>query len=134
MKRLILKQPAGSDYSSYEDFKGSGLITGTVYDENGDAFTGQIRWDNDEEYGWEILDGNYRGVEFDIAFENIKSIEKLSGRSSRVTLWDGRQFKLRDSNDVNDENNGIYVATGSDRKDEEVVDWEDFDRVEFKNK
>lgn len=131
---LDLKQPSGADYVSYDDFDGSGPLYGTVYDEDGEAYTGYIRWDNDEEYGWEILDGEYRGVEFDIALENIKSIEKLSSRSSRITLWDGRQFKLRDSNDVNDDNNGIFIATGSDRDDEEVLDWEDFDRIEFKKK
>jgi len=130
---LDLKNPSDADYISYDDFDGTGQLNGTVYDEDGEAFSGKIRWDNDEEYGWEVLDGDYRGVQFDIAFENIKSVEKLSSRSSRVTLWDGRQFKLRDSNDVNDENNGIFVAAGSD-KDDVVIDWEDFDRVEFKKK
>lgn len=129
---LDLKEPTDADYISYDDFDGAGRLYGTVYDEDGEAHTGKIRWDNDEEYGWEVLDGEYRGVEFDIPFENIKSIEKLSSRSSRVTLWDGRQFKLRDSNDVNDENNGIFITTGSDDDDEVIIDWEDFDRVEFK--
>jgi hypothetical protein len=131
---LEIKQPSGADYVSYDDFDGGRKIFGSVYDEDGEEYTGKIRWDNDEEYGWEILDGDYRGVEFDIAFENIKSIEKLSRRSSRVTLWDDRKFKLRDSNDVDSDNNGIFVSTGSDPDDEEVIDWEDFDRIEFRKK
>ncbi len=131
---LEIKRPSGADYISYDDFDGGSRMFGTVYDEDGEEYTGKIRWDNDEEYGWEILDGDYRGVEFDIAFENIKSIEKLSRRSSRVTLWDNRKFKLRDSNDVDNDNNGIFVSTESDPDDEEVIDWEDFDRIEFRKK
>jgi hypothetical protein len=129
---LDLKSPDSTDFVSYADFDGGKALYGSVFDEDGEEISGRIRWDNDEEFGWEVLDGEYRGVEFDISFENIKSIEKLSRRSSRVTLFDGRQFKLRDSNDVNDENNGIYVATDADPDDEEVIDWEDFDRIEFR--
>lgn len=129
---LDLKQPSAADFVSYDDFDGGPLLYGTVYDEDGEEYTGQIRWDNDEAFGWEILDGSYRNVEFDIPFGNIKSIEKLSRRSSRVTLWDDSQFKLRDSNDVNDENNGIFITAGSDPDDESIIDWDDFDRVEFK--
>ena len=73
-------------------------------------------------------------VEFDIPFEHIKSIEKLSDRTGRVVLWDGRELKLRDSNDVNDENNGIFVVTGTGGKDKVEIDWTDFDRVEFQTK
>jgi hypothetical protein len=129
---LDIKEPEKTDYVAYEDFDGGRRLYGTIYDEDGESYSGNIRWDNDEAYTWEILDGNYRGIEFDIAFEHIKSIEKLSRRSSRVTLWDGRKFKLRDSNDVNDENNGIFVAISSDPDDEEVMEWDDFDRIEFK--
>jgi len=73
-------------------------------------------------------------VNFDIPFEHIQSIEKLSDRTGRVVLWDGRELKLRDSNDVNDENNGVFVATGTGGKDEVEIDWTDFDRVEFQKK
>ena len=107
---------------------------GTVYDEDGDEYTGYILWDNDEEYTWEVLDGDYRGVSFDITFANIKSIEKLSRRTSRVTLWDGRQFKLRDSNDVDDDNNGIFVTSTPEGEPETSLDWDEFERVEFRKK
>lgn len=129
---LDIKQPGEADFVRYSDFDGGQRLYGTVYDEDGETYSGNIRWDNDEAYTWEILDGNYRGIEFDIAFQHIKSIEKLSRRSSRITLRDGREIKLRDSNDVNDENNGIFIAVGSDPDDEEVLEWDDFDRIEFK--
>lgn len=131
---LDIKEPGGDAFIDYDDFDGGRPLFGTVYDEGGDEYTGRIRWDNDEEYTWELLDGDYRGIEFDIAFENIQSIEKLSRGSSRVMLWDGREFKLRDSNDINDEINGIFIMTGTDPDDEVELEWDDFDRVEFKKK
>lgn len=132
-EKLDLLTPPRDAYVTYDDYDGGHPIRGTAYDEEGDSFTGLIRWDNDEEYSWEILDGEYRGVQFDITFENIKSIEKLSRRSSRVTLWDGRQFRLRKSNDVNDENKGIFIFTKGD-DDEVEIEWEDFDRLEITRK
>ncbi len=77
---------------------------------------------------WEMLNGNYEDAQFDIEFGLIKSIEKISSRSSTVNLRDGRSFKLSDSNDVNSENKGIFIQTG---KDEVVVDWDEFEKIEF---
>ncbi|MCK5126478.1 MAG: hypothetical protein KAR42_09500 [candidate division Zixibacteria bacterium] len=131
-EKLEILDPPSSAYKHYNDFDGGERLFGTVYDEDGEKYTGIIRWDNDEEYGWEILDGEYRGVDFDITMESIKSIEKLSRRSSRITLFDGRDFRLRESNDVNDDNKGIYVYPDGLNGDEVVLEWEDFDHVEFK--
>jgi hypothetical protein len=113
----------------YEQFDGGQPLKGTVYTEDGENYTGTVRWDNDEEYTWEILDGNYRDVNFDIEFGFIKTIEKKSYRSSFVTIWDGRSFRLRGSNDVDEDNKGIFVTLSDG--DEVEIEWEDFDRVEF---
>lgn len=114
----------------YGDFDGGKPIYGTVYTEDGDTYTGKIRWDMDEEYTWEILDGEYHDIEFDIEFSKIKEITKRSYRTSMVTVSDGRTFRLRGSNDVDEDNKGILIFT--DAGDEVEVDWDDFDRVEFK--
>ena len=59
-------------------------------------------------------------------------MREISRRSSRITLRDDRTFRLRDSNDVNDENKGIIVYPDENDEDHVVyLDWEDFDRVEF---
>ncbi|MBU2534482.1 MAG: hypothetical protein KKB37_17215 [Alphaproteobacteria bacterium] len=127
--RLDFKHPARD--VSYADFKESHSLKGTVYTEDGDKFTGTIRWDDDEESTWEILDGDYRDIQFDIEFGKIKTIEKRSSRTSTVTLRDGRQFRLRGSNDVDSDNKGIFIST--DGGEEVVVEWDEFSRVEFSN-
>ncbi|MFH1701452.1 MAG: hypothetical protein ABIE07_12810 [Candidatus Zixiibacteriota bacterium] len=130
-ERLDIKTPPEDAFSSYSDYANYGRLSGTVYDEDGNEYSGYIKWDDDEEYGWEVIDGNYRDVEFDIVMRNIKSIEKLSRSGSRVTLWDGRSFKLRGSNDVDDDNKGIFIYPKDDEDDEIIIEWEDFSRIEF---
>jgi len=117
------------DGPGYDEFDGGRRIFGTVFTEDNEEFTGEIKWDDDEEFTWEFLDGEIGDVDFSIEFGNIKSIEKDSRRGSTVTLKDGREFRLRDSNDIDDDNKGIIIYTG----DEEVfIDWDNFERLELK--
>jgi len=122
--------PSGAK-RDYDSFKAPWKLRGTVYTEYGDEYTGEIIWDDDEEFSWEMLNGEYRDMEFDIEFAYIKSIRKRTSSSCEVTLFSGDQFRLRGSNDVNDGNKGVYVRTA----DDEVIDidWEEFERVEFEN-
>lgn len=114
---------------TYDQFDGGRKIKGSVHTEDGETFTGEIRWDNDEEFTWEILDGDYRGAEFDIEIGLVKSIEKGSTRTSIITVLDGRTFRLRGSNDVDEENKGIFITLANG--DIEEVDWDEFEKVEF---
>jgi hypothetical protein len=116
---------------SYDEFDGGRRLRGTVFAEDGDSFTGTIRWDNDEQWTWETLNGDSRNLEFHVEFGLIASIERASDSSARVTLLDGRQFVLRGSNDVNDQNRGIFVRLDDGKT--VMLDWDEFDRVEFRN-
>lgn len=127
--RLELKD--GSKFlRRYDEFRPPEPLYGVVYDEDGDSFEGYVRWDDDETESWELLDGEYRGLEVDVEFSQIAEIEKKSSSSVQVTLKNGNSFKLSGSNDVNDENKGIFITT--DDGDLIEVDWYDFDRVVFK--
>lgn len=114
---------------SYAEFDGGHPLHGTVVTEEGDSYTGNIRWDNDEEASWELLNGEYHNCQFDIEFGKVKEIEKQSFRASKVTLWDGRTFVLRGSNDVDEDNKGIFITTDKGRETE--VTWDEFARVQF---
>lgn len=115
--------------AGYDSFDGGRPLHGSVFTRDGDRYKGRIRWDDDEEYTWEILDGDYRDISFDIEFSAIRQIERRTSRSAIVVLRDGREFRLRDSNDVDSGNKGVYILTGAG--DEVRVDWDDFERVEF---
>jgi len=114
----------------YNRFDGGKLLRGTAHTDSGESYTGHIRWDDDEEYTWEIIDTEFKGVEMDIELGNISSIRRKGCCSAVITLWDGHEFKVKGSNDVDDENKGIFVTLDSGEEIE--IDWDDFDFVEFK--
>jgi len=137
---------------SLEGFDGGRRLRGTVVTADSTELSGWIRWDGDEEYSWELLDGYEGGVSFDIEFASIARIEKHFGESvtinvgptgvgvthpvkegARVRLRDGREFELYDSNDVDESNHGVFVledggGRSPDDEDAEwiMVRWEDF--------
>lgn len=124
---LVLSEGAAGP--GYEAFDGGRRLHGTVEDEDGRSWTGLVRWDNDEEYGWEMLDGHVRGAELAVELGLVDSIRKGSSGSAEVFLRDGRTFELRGSNDVNRGNKGVFVTT--DDGDAVALRWEDFQEVRF---
>ncbi len=106
----------------YGLFDGGLLIQGTVVTESGEHLVGEVRWDNDETYTWEMLNGDAGGVDFQIEFGQIAQIRKTD-RGSEIALRHGRTFELSGSNDVDDDNRGITVLMDSGSQE---VEWEDF--------
>jgi hypothetical protein len=123
---IFLPIPAGLQ-PTYDQFKGGKRLHGTVINRDGKSFAGDIAWDNDERFGWEHLNGEQNGINYDVEFANIAKIERHSGRAARVTLRNGTVLRLRGSNDVDDENKGIFVETARDETEE--VDWDEFEKI-----
>lgn len=92
----------------YAEFDGGRPIQGTVITTAGRRITGRVVWDQDESATWEMLDGSWGGVTFQIEFSRIARITS-HGRSVTVGLRDGRTFDLEGSNDVDGDNQGIVV-------------------------
>jgi len=119
----------------YDSFDGGKRLRGTVVDRDGEEFTGWILWDADEAYTWEILDGEDRDIVYDVEFGNIATIERDSSRGAIVTLRDGRVLEMEGSNDVNDENKGIFIQVDEEAGDRLSgwvrVSWDDFREIRF---
>ena len=138
---LQLEEPP--DGLGYDSFDGGHPLFGTVVTQQGEEITGRIRWDADEEWSWEFLNGSSDDVDFQIEFGNIEHIEANEDGGSRVTLLDGRSFELDGSNDVSADNKGIFVFPPSDEipeaeRDSEppawrYISWEDFREVRFQH-
>lgn len=113
----------------YIDFDYSSPLFGVVHTRDGEYFEGQIRWDDDEASTWELLNGNLRDIDFQIEFGKIQAIERISDKGASIILFDGRSFDLRDGNDVDEDNDGIFIM---DNDGNEVrISWRDFERAEF---
>ena len=108
-------------------FDGGRPLSGVVQTRAGAVITGRIRWDNDEAFTWEVLDGRAEGVDYDVELGLVRSIEPVGSSSARVELLDGRALLLEGSNDVSDENLGIFVrAAGGETV---LVRWRELERV-----
>lgn len=112
---------------SAANFDGGAAIHGTVVTVDGATYTGDVVWDDDERFTWEMLNGDMDGVEYHVEFGQIESIEK-SGDGAVVTLRDGRSLDLEGSNDVDHGNRGIVIRTDGREYD---VRWRDFSSVSF---
>ncbi len=104
-------------------------LWGTLTTRSGMEFTGYVTWDVDEIYNSDILDGEENGVDRDVTFGDIQSIERYSSSAARVLLRNGREMILRGTNDVDDSNNGIAVSDPA--LGQVLVDWREFASVSF---
>ena len=102
---------------------------GTLTTRSGLEFTGYIAWDVDEIYTTDVLDGEADGVDRDIPFGSIASIERAGSRGARVTLLDGNAMVLRGTNDVDSSIGGISVSDPT--LGEVKLGWDEFDNVRF---
>lgn len=119
---LVFTEPENS--VGYDAFDGGAPLHGTVIDEEGEAWSGQVRWDNDESHSWELLNGDYGGAEFEVELSTVSWIRRRSSRVAEVFLRDGRVLELEGSNDVDRRNKGIFVTT--EGGEVVAVPWDEF--------
>ena len=122
--------------TTYQAFDGGHRLAGTVTTQSGETISGLIRWDADEEWTWEFLDGRWDDVKFTVEFANVARIARAEGFGADVTLTDGRLLELSDRGDVDWDNRGIFVFPSREATNEAVADvryvaWEDFAEVTF---
>jgi hypothetical protein len=103
-------------------------LYGTVESDEG-TFSGFIQWDQDECLWSDKLDGETGDGDLSIEMGRLRSIARRGRNASTVVLKDGRELVLDNSNDVDDDNRGIFVDDS--RYGRVLVKWGAFDRVEF---
>jgi hypothetical protein len=104
-------------------------LHGTVRTRQGE-FTGFLGWNRHEYVGSDELDGRTGDDgELAVRFDAVRSIERRSGSSSKVTLRDGREIVLYGTSDVDADNRGVYVE--DERYGRVLVSWGAFERVDF---
>ncbi|MBW3535135.1 MAG: hypothetical protein KY453_07955, partial [Gemmatimonadetes bacterium] len=66
-----LRFHAPDRHAAYADFDGGRRLRGEVITDDGERWRGFVRWDNDESWSWELLDGEYRDVVYDVELGNV---------------------------------------------------------------
>lgn len=120
--------PQGS--MSYSQFAGMKKLSGTVVTSDGETLSGNIIYDLDEEYSYEMLQGKDDDVEYIIPMEFVKSISPKNYDYSNVTLKNGTELLLGDSRDVSENNDGVLVFVNGS-KDPKYISWEDIESITF---
>jgi len=115
----------------YSDFKAGRPLFGTLVDEDGEEHQGFIRWDDDENYSTDLLNGEYKNLSFKIEFSKIREIRRRSRSSSIVVMRNGEELLLRDSNDVDYRNRGIVILEHADDATGRLFEWDEFEKVIF---
>jgi hypothetical protein len=113
----------------YDDYGPARRLRGTVTDYQDRTHSGDLVFDLDEVWSWEILNGDLGDVEFYIPFEMIEVVEPQRGDESKVVLKNGETLVLGEGQDVSENNDGVVVLRENGR--ESYVSWNDVKRVEF---
>ena len=103
-------QRAAGSLAPYDAYDGGRELRGTVRSVGGDIVTGTLRWDNDESFTWETIEGVADGVRFSVEIGAVRSIERRPERGVEIELRDGRLLRLAGSEDVDRGNRGVFVT------------------------
>ena len=118
---------APANLPSYSSFANMKKLSGTVKTTDGKTLSGELIYDLDEEYGFEMLQGEDDNVKYIIPMENIRSIVPKNYEYSTVTMKNGTTVTIGEARDVSEDNDGVLVFTGSG--DPTYVLWEDIEEI-----
>jgi hypothetical protein len=128
-ERVVFDDPGGSG-ASYADFESPRRLSGTVTLKNGDWRKGDLVFDLDEEWSWEMLDGESGGIDYSVPFGLVKSIEPAGRAGCLVRLRNGLDLELENSHDVDEDNSGMVVIPADEGEPGHVA-WDEIARIEF---
>ncbi len=114
----------------YDEYLTPQKLAGTVTTEGGEAISGAIIYDLDEEYDIEILQGNTGNIEYLIPFRNIKTINPKNYKYTRVILTGGNELILSNSHDVTEDNNGALIFENA--SEHRYIPWKEIGEISFK--
>jgi len=128
---ITFSDPGGSG-PGYERYGPLGWLHGKVIDRDDREHRGRLVIDLDEAEAWEMLNGSYREIKFDIPLANVRVIEPRGYDESRITLHGGAEIDLEDGQDVSDKNDGVLIfQNDDDDRDALYIPWDEIERIEF---
>ncbi len=127
--RKVTFSDAPATIKKYSDFSGMKKLSGTVTTTDGETLTGEIIYDLDESYTFEMLQGEDDDVSYIIPLESVKSISPKNWDYSEVVLKNGTKLTLGESRDVSEDNDGVLVFAGNG--DPKFIIWEKVKEITF---
>ena len=130
-KKVDFSETAGPALG-YNDFENPKKVTGTVLTTKGESISGTLIYDLDEEYDFEMIQGDDDDIEYFIPLKYISKIIPKNYDNSTIVLKSGKEITLGGSRDVSEDNDGIVVLKGSGN-DSQYIFWEDIKEITINN-
>ena len=121
-------EDAPTNIRDYDSFGPPKELKATVELNDGDKIEGIIAYDLDEEYDLEVLNGQLEDVKFIIPFKYIRTVKPIESDRCQVTLKNGKEFLLGDTQDVGENHSGVLINKKTDKI---YVEWKDVEVVTF---
>ncbi len=126
-RRVDFTTPNANNLMTYNDFKTPMPIKGTIETKNGESIVGNIVYDLDESFQYELLNGEKGRLEFEIPFRNIQRIIPDRHKSTIELKSGSEKLVLEDSQDITQDNEGILVFDQSDKP--VYINWRDIKEI-----
>jgi len=117
---------------AYKDFDSPKKVSGTVITMKGESISGTLIYDLDEEYDFEMIQGDDDDIEYFIPLKYISKIIPKNYDNSIIVLKSGKKITLGGSRDVSENNDGVVVLKGS-KNNSEYIFWEDIKEITINN-
>lgn len=129
-RKVVFTEKAPEAIVRYDDFKTQKPLQGKVTTHDGKTVSGQIVYDLDEMYNYDLLQGKDDDIKFAAPFRNIRRITVKTTSHCEVELTNGKRLTLRDEQDVNNRNQGLLITTGTSGE-RQYIPWTEVEAIEF---
>lgn len=127
--RKVTFMPDIERMPAYDDFEKASKLMGTLKSVDGKSITGEIVYDLDEAYSYEMLNGRQEMSEWEIPFNFIAQIKPKNYKFSTVKLKSGKELIIGRMQDVSEGNDGVLVFTAPDQA--EYFSWDKIEAIIF---
>jgi len=128
-EKVVYDEKGTHSGPAYGAFAKPTLLKGKLNTTQGDEMAGEIRYDLDEGFDFEFIQGKKDDIEYLIPIKLIKSILPKNHEYSLVELKNGEKLLLGSSQDLGEKNQGVLVFQNS--KNPDYVAWENVEKITF---
>lgn len=115
---------------NYASFNAIEPLSGSVISREGASLDGQLVFDLDESYTFELLQGYLASSKFEIPFSLLDTLTVDGPYASTIRLKSGITLTLEVSQDVTYRNSGVLVQ--SDGEDPKYLKWKNVSKIHFR--
>lgn len=127
-KRVTFNK-VGAKMKAYSSFNSQKELQGIVKTVDGKSLTGKLIFDLDESFDYEVLQGKDDDIQYVLPFRMISKISPKNYDNSSVTLKNGEQLILGDTQDVSEKNSGVLVFESNSSPT--YVSWDRIEEISF---